>query len=87
MRNRLKEYKIGHKGKDKLIEDISGKYSNPETKYLLREIITTAVKLSEESNDRADLKLVNNVLKELRYSLKVFSPYRKIKKVIIFGKE
>jgi uncharacterized protein (TIGR00730 family) len=29
--------------------------------------------------------LVNNTLKELRYAFKIFSPYRFIKKVIIFG--
>jgi uncharacterized protein (TIGR00730 family) len=31
------------------------------------------------------LKLVNNEIKELRYSFKIFSPYRGIKKVVIFG--
>jgi len=48
-------------------------------------MLTTVVKLGMESNDRGDLKLVNNVLKELRYSLKIFTPYRHQKKVIIFG--
>jgi uncharacterized protein (TIGR00730 family) len=38
-----------------------------------------------ESGDRGDLKLVNDTLKELRYAFKIFSPYRNIKKVIIFG--
>jgi uncharacterized protein (TIGR00730 family) len=81
----LKKYLVQDKGIVKLINNISKKCCSTDTEYLLREIITTAVKLSEESHDRADLKLVNNVLKELRYSFKIFSPYRKIKKVIIFG--
>jgi hypothetical protein len=34
---------------------------------------------------RSDLKLVNNALKEMRYSFKIFAPYRDVKKVIIFG--
>ncbi|MBU1086036.1 MAG: LOG family protein [Candidatus Omnitrophica bacterium] len=29
--------------------------------------------------------MVNNTLKELRYSFKIFAPYRSVKKVIIFG--
>lgn len=81
----LKEYEIGDKAIDGLIHELTRKSSSPETTYLLREIITTAVKLGKESGDTGDLKLVNNALKELRYSFKIFSPYREVKKVIIFG--
>ena len=56
-----------------------------DTKHLLHEILTTAVKLGRESSDTGDLKLINNALKEMRYSFKIFSPYRNVKKVIIFG--
>ncbi len=41
--------------------------------------------MGRESSDKGDLKLVNNALKELRYSFRIFSPYRDVKKVIIFG--
>jgi len=81
----VKEYKIGDKSIDSLISKFAKEYSFPETERLLREILTTVVKLGRESSDRGDLKLVNNVLKELRYSFKVFAPYRSVKKVIIFG--
>ncbi len=80
-----KEYEIGDKAIDGLIDELTRRSGSVETGSLLREIITTAVKLGKESNDRGDLKLVNNTLKELRYSFKVFSPYRNVKKVIIFG--
>jgi uncharacterized protein (TIGR00730 family) len=80
-----KEYETGDKVTDGLIDELAKRAVSPETGYLLREILTTAVKFGEESSDRGDLKLVNNCLKELRYSFKVFSPYRKTKKVIIFG--
>jgi hypothetical protein len=84
--NRIpKEYEIGDKAIDSLISELAKKSSSAENEYLLNEIITTAVKLGRESNDRGDLKLVNNTLKELRYSFRIFSPYRNIKKVIIFG--
>lgn len=81
----LKDYEVGDQVIDNLIRELATKSSSLETEYLLREILTTSVKLGKESADRGDLKLVNNTLKELRYSFKVFSPYRAIKKVIIFG--
>ncbi len=85
MKKILKEYEIGDAVIDGLITNLAKKSSSAETEYLLREILTTAVKLGRESSDRGDLKLVNNVLKELRYSFKIFAPYRDVKKVIIFG--
>jgi len=78
-------YEIGDKAIDSLISELAGKFCSAETEYLLREILTTVVKLGKESSDKGDLKLVNNALKELRYSFKTFSPYRDVKKVIIFG--
>jgi hypothetical protein len=80
-----KEYKIGDKVTNGLIDELAKKSGSINTVHLLREILTTAVKLGKESSDRGDLKLVNNALKELRYSFKIFSPYRDVKKVIIFG--
>jgi hypothetical protein len=81
----LKDYEVGDPAMDNLIAELAKKSGSLETETLLREILTTSVKLGKESGDRGDLKLVNNTLKELRYSFKVFSPYRAIKKVIIFG--
>ena len=85
MKKILKEYEIGDEAIDSLISELAKKSSSAETEHLLREILTTAIKLGKESNDKGDLKLVNNALKELRYSFKIFSPYRNVKKVIIFG--
>jgi len=81
----LKDYEVGDQVIDNLISGLAKKSGSLETEQLLREILTTSIKLGKESADRGDLKLVNNTLKELRYSFKVFSPYRSIKKVIIFG--
>jgi uncharacterized protein (TIGR00730 family) len=85
MKKVTKGYEIGDKTIDNLIHELAKKSMSPDTEYLLREIITTAVKLGTESKDKGDLKLVNSALKELRYSFRVFSPFRNIKKVIIFG--
>ncbi len=81
----FREYEIGDKAVDGLIGELVKGASSAKTELLLREIVTTAVKLGKECEDRGDLRLVNNALKELRYSFKVFAPYRNIKKVIIFG--
>ncbi len=85
MKKISKEYEIGDKSIDRLINELAKISGSVETEYLLREILTTVVKLGKESSDKGDLKLVNNALKELRYSFKIFSPYRHVKKVIIFG--
>ncbi|MGB3112526.1 MAG: TIGR00730 family Rossman fold protein, partial [Candidatus Omnitrophota bacterium] len=85
MKRISKDYETGDKAMDGLISKLAKLCSFAETEHLLREILTTAVKLGRESGDRVDLKLVNDALKELRYSFKIFSPYRSVKKVIIFG--
>ena len=85
MRKTFKEYETGDKAIDGLIIELAAKCGSAGTLKLLREILTTAVKLGRESSDRGDLKLANNALKELRYSFKIFSPYRDIKKVVVFG--
>jgi len=85
MKKISKEYEIGNKNIDNLINELAKTCCSADTENLIHEILTTAVKLGKESNDKGDLKLVNNALKELRYSFKIFTPYRNIKKVIIFG--
>lgn len=80
-----KEYKVCDKAADEEIGRLVKLCSSGGTESLLQEILTTCVKLGMESNDTGDLKLINNCLKELRYSFKIFSPYRNIKKAIIFG--
>ncbi len=80
-----KEYKVGEETADRLISELAKFSAFPETENLLHEIFTTIVKLGKETNDLGDLKLINNALKELRYSFKIFAPYRDVKKVIIFG--
>ena len=52
---------------------------------LLREIFVTGVKLGQESSSRLDLKILRTSIKEMRYALKVFSRYRHIPKISIFG--
>ncbi len=52
---------------------------------MVGEIVANALKLLRDQTNRGDIKLINKSLKELRYALKVFAPYRDIRKVSIFG--
>ena len=52
---------------------------------LVGEMILNTMKLLRDKTNRGDLKLLNKSFKELRYALKVFAPYRDIRKVSIFG--
>ena len=42
----------------------------------VREMILASLKSGQESEDRIDLKIMNSTLKEMRFTTKVFSPYR-----------
>jgi uncharacterized protein (TIGR00730 family) len=52
---------------------------------LAQQIRETADKLIRDGATRGDVKLLSTALKELRYSLKVFTPYRHLRKVTVFG--
>lgn len=66
---------------DQLIERIGGIY-HPE---IVREMILAALKAGQEDSNKADLKFMNATLKEMRFTVKVFSPYRHVKKITVFG--
>jgi hypothetical protein len=52
---------------------------------LVGEMVANTLKLLRDRTNRGDLKLINKSFKELRYALKIFAPYRDVRKVSIFG--
>ncbi len=52
---------------------------------LVGQIILNAMKLLRDRTNRGDIKLINKSLQELRYALKIFIPYRDVRKVSLFG--
>ncbi len=52
---------------------------------LLFEMVESVMKCLRDDTGLGDLKVLNQVLKEMRYAFKVFAPYRRIRKVSIFG--
>jgi uncharacterized protein (TIGR00730 family) len=57
----------------------------PQTQGFIQQMLTTVLKLHEDGAHVGDLKITNSALKELRYSFKVFEPYRDVRKVTVFG--
>jgi hypothetical protein len=66
---------------DSLMEAAAG-IRRPE---YVREMIIAALKAGQEDDERADLKLMNTTLKEMRFTSKIFGPYRNVRKVTVFG--
>ena len=70
---------------DQLIErlfELSGNIHHPK---IIREMVLSTLKVGQEIDYLADLKLINRTLREMRFTAKVFGPYRHKKKVTIFG--
>lgn len=65
---------------DNLLEEVGVHHP-----YIIREMILSALKAGQTSDYLADLKLMRTTMKEMRYTNKVFSPYRSRRKVTIFG--
>ena len=48
-------------------------------------MIVTALKMARDEMSVADLKLINRSVKEMRYAAKVFEPFHRFRKVVVFG--
>lgn len=69
---------------DELIDQLMQK-AGVHHPQMIREMILGALKSGEENDYLADQKLMRTTMKEMRYTNKVFAPYRKRKKVTVFG--
>ena len=69
---------------EKLRELIRHCCTGPEREYV-EEIAGTAIRLGLDCAKRVDLKIANAALKEMRRAFKLFTPYRKARKVTVFG--
>ncbi len=70
---------------DKVIDDLIELVGGVHSPEIIREMILTALKAGQESRYGADLKLMNSTLKEMRFTSKIFGPYRNVRKVSVFG--
>jgi uncharacterized protein (TIGR00730 family) len=66
-------------------ETEAGSKSTQRIVELIQRIKDSADQLARDNTSRGDLKILSRALRELRYAFKVFSPYRRIRKVTVFG--
>lgn len=70
---------------DRAIEKLMHLVAGIRRPGIVREMILASLKAGQEDDGKVDLKLMNNSLKEMRFTAKAFGPYRDVKKVTVFG--
>lgn len=70
---------------DRLIDRLLAAAEGIQHPELVRELVIATLKIGQETDYIPDLKLINRTLREMRYTTRVFGPYRDRKKVTIFG--
>src|SRR5690606_4940739 len=66
-------YGMGYPELDRRISELVGDASANPNADRVAELITTALKVHRDNPSRGDLKLVNTAMREMRYSMLVFS--------------
>lgn len=67
------------------ILELTARWNVPEFQGDFAEMIASLYRLSQQDPCSSDMVLFKRSLAELRYAQKVFSPYRNVKKVCVFG--
>ncbi len=78
-------YTTGYAQVDRRIAELLESFGDGFDRELLAEMVTSIYRFGRDGASTIDLKIVNSAVKELRYAFKVFQPYRRIRKVAIFG--
>jgi uncharacterized protein (TIGR00730 family) len=82
----VRRYQLQNDAANRVIQElVDAAGVPPEKRGLVQQMLTTVLKLHEDGTPIGDLKITNAALKELRYSYKVFAPYRDVRKVTVFG--
>lgn len=71
--------------RDAAITEFVNQHAPGPDSDLYASMIKTICRMSRDATDRAEVKLVDRALAELRYAFKTFAPYEQIPKVSIFG--
>jgi uncharacterized protein (TIGR00730 family) len=86
LRTSERRYQLQTKEANRLIEELIETLHIPEaSRSYYAQLLTTVLKMFEDGAELGDVKIVNTTLKELRYALKIFLPYRQYPKVTVFG--
>jgi uncharacterized protein (TIGR00730 family) len=81
-----RRYQLQTEKANRLIEELIDTLQIPDaSRSYYAQLLTTVLKMFEDGAELGDVKIVNTALKELRYALKIFLPYRHYPKVTVFG--
>ena len=73
---------------DEIVQKVSELWTAPSgdlRTLLLKEMVSSVLKLHHSDIDALDIKILHRALKELRYAFRIFGEYRDVRKVSIFG--
>ncbi len=70
---------------DQRIRKLVEEFGPSQSPGLIEDMIATALKLGRDQTSVADLKLFSRSLRELRYASRVFAPFSRTPKVVVFG--
>jgi hypothetical protein len=70
---------------DKIMDLIQSSCTETAHPDDIKEIIDTALRLTQNHVTDKDVGIIHTALKEMRYGMKFFSPYKNIRKISIFG--
>ncbi len=71
--------------RDAAIQEFAAKFFPGKNQELYENILLTMCRLQRDDAARGDMKLLSKSLAEMRYGLKVFAPYKGVRKVSIYG--
>ena len=84
-----RRYELRDPGLDAAIEalvaSVAERFGPVEGSEFVRQMLVSVVGLAREDVSTGDLKLLNSAIKELRHAIRVFAPYRGVRKVAAFG--
>lgn len=78
-------YSTGDPEIDRKLKELVNACCTEAERTYVQQIATTALKLGIDCAKRVDLKIANSALKEMRHAFKIFTPFRHVRKVTVFG--
>jgi uncharacterized protein (TIGR00730 family) len=82
---RTSRYSTGRPELDEQITELVRSCCPENERDYVREIAMTAIKLALDRASLVDLKIASAALKEMRHAFRIFTPYRHLRKVTVFG--
>ncbi len=70
---------------DPRVMELAGEVASGRAAELIADLVGTSLQLGKDEAGIAELKLMSRALEEMRYAAHVFSQYRGIRKVAVFG--